>query len=143
MLYASFLIRRDITTTDPAWISLHNSPIEEIPGSSQVAAGYFGDGSTPHWGLNVNGNVTDSTKPVVVGTPALLVVKVVFGATNTISLYVNPAPGTEPAVADVATTTTNLPGFRSLAWQAGYGTNSSSLDEIRIGAAFADVTPSR
>lgn len=142
VLYLSFLMRKDSNNNQPSWIALHGSNIEEIPGSTQVAGGYFGDGSTPYWSLNVNGTITNSTKPVIVGASTLLVVKVVFGATNAVSLYVNPPAGSEPAVADASATTPNLPGFRSLAWLAGYGTNTGSLDEIRIGAAFADVTPS-
>jgi len=64
-------------------------------GSTTLGAGYFGSasktGSTAYWSLNYNGTTVQSNVPMVVNTPALLVVEMTFGATNVVNLFVNPA----------------------------------------------------
>jgi len=82
-----------------------------------------------------------STVPVVDNTPAFLVAKVDFGATNTVTLYVNPAPGSTPTGSPVIGTTTSNIEFKTLGMAFGSGSNQMGLDEIRFGMSYADVAP--
>ena len=89
---------------------------------------------------------SDTTITATVGQTYFLVVRVDFAAgaaanPDTFKLYVNPTPGgTEPAVAS-ATMSYNLGVQNGLAIQSGNGAQVS-VDEIRIGTTYADVTPS-
>ena len=77
--------------------------------------------------------------PTVVGTTALLVVRMEFLAGNDLfTLHVNPKPGDpEPASGAVKTDldlgVVNVLGI--------YSTGAFAVDEIRIGNSFAEVTP--
>ncbi len=82
-----------------------------------------------------------STVPVVDNTPAFLVAKVEFGATNTVTLYINPAPGNAPTGTPVIGTTTSNIEFQTLGMAFGVGSNQMGLDEIRFGTSYADVAP--
>lgn len=82
-----------------------------------------------------------STVPVVDNVPAFLVAKVEFGATNTVSLYINPAPGDAPTGTPVTGTTTSDIEFKTLGMTFGVGSDQMGLDEIRFGTSYADVAP--
>ncbi len=70
---------------------------------------------------------------------SLLVFRIDFlGGSENINLYVNPALNAEPATASATTTKTNqllLDSFRIQSADAG------TLDELRFGTTYADVTP--
>ena len=77
--------------------------------------------------------------PTVVGQTALLVVRADFLAGNDLfTLYVNPAPGAPEPTAGVTKADLNLGSVSRLGI---YSTGAFSVDEIRLGASYADVTP--
>ena len=148
-LYMSALLRKDSNNDQEVSLSLHDSGLAwcSACASSVVGAGYFGSysntGGTRYWSLKVGGSVYTSNIPVNVCETTLLVLRIDFGATTTVSLYVNPTSpgGSEPTTANVQQSTTNTVTIQSLAYYGGDGTNQSSLDEIRFGSNFAAVTP--
>jgi len=80
-----------------------------------------------------------STTPVVVGTTALLVVKIQSqaGSNSVVTLYVDPIPGQSEPQAQFVKTDLGLGGASQIEI---FG--SAIFDEIRIGTTFADVVPS-
>jgi Fibronectin type III domain len=100
------------------------------------------------WTLNEwNGSTTLSslTYPSftsAVGATTLVVIKVNYASSaTTYTVYLNPTPGTHPAPTDgLALTTSTAQKFTGLTF---YGGNAASLsiDEMRIGGTYADVTP--
>ena len=143
--YASFLLRRDVVGPDP----LSNGPDyggvvfgdENSPNSLFV--GKPGGGNLLNYALEngVGAGQISSTQPEVLGATALLVVRFDFTATNdTVRLYVNPAGGAEPAVADAIKSDLNLSTFVGVSISTGAAARWS-VDEIRVGITFADVTP--
>ncbi len=112
----------------------------DAPGFADLAAGYPG-GSLP-WGIDQiggTGRVSSDVQPVV-GTPALLVLKMEFGAgfqADRITLFLNPKSPTEPATGLVKQDM-NTGLISRLALQSG---GAFSVDEIRLGTDYADVVP--
>jgi hypothetical protein len=106
-------------------------------------------GNTVYWtlgsglcGINHDCTVYQRTsKPVVANQAVLCVVKFEFesGSAN-VSLYVNPSSlgGAAPPSADAQVTVSSDLTFRAVAFE---GSGRSSMDEIRFGESFADVTP--
>ncbi|MBX9579216.1 MAG: PEP-CTERM sorting domain-containing protein [Gemmataceae bacterium] len=77
--------------------------------------------------------------PVVVGETALLVLKAEFlPGHDRFTLYVNPTPGGPEPGAGAVNTALDLPTVTGLTI---YSTGAFSVDEIRVGMTFADVTP--
>jgi hypothetical protein len=142
--YASFLLRRDTVGPDPG----NNGPDygglvfgdENNPNSLFV--GKPGGGTLANYALeNGNGNgQVSSTRPEVLGTTALLVVRFDFTAGNdTFRLYVNPTPGEiEPSVADATKTDLNIASLVGVSISTGAAA-TWSVDEIRVGNTFLDV----
>ncbi|MES1258059.1 MAG: hypothetical protein ABUS51_06500, partial [Acidobacteriota bacterium] len=115
-LYFGMLMRKDANTDDEMSVTLHpggNSPW--WAGTPGVSVGHFGGGSNAngnrYWSLRLDGTILRTGVPVVVGTPAFLVVRMDFGAgggaSSGVSLYVNPPAGTLPASPDASASTTN------------------------------------
>ena len=150
-IWISALMRKDISNSQPIWLNLDAQSNTNAWNVSpdNVGMGYFGGSGTHYWGLAYNTSsgtpVTTvvSTVPVVVGTPALLVMSVTFGATNVVNLYVNPASlgGAAPATPSATYSTTSSLAFESLAFYGGSGSGMSSIGNIRVGTSFAAVTP--
>lgn len=72
------------------------------------------------------------------------VLKVEFGVTDKVSLFLNPTVGgTEPGTASASLTTPANEDliFVSFATFLGYGANCNYLDEVCFGSTWADVTP--
>lgn len=141
-------MRKDAANDEENRIVLHADGIVWNGGMPCVSMGYFGAnsniGGARYWTLKVGtGSYYKTAVPVTIGQTALLALKIVFGPTNTISLYVNPGSlgGEEPAAADASASTTSGIAFKSLAFYGGSSTNQSSIDEIRFGGTYADVTP--
>jgi hypothetical protein len=154
-LWMSVLMRKDAVTQDELYGALHSGSLDWWVSTPGVEVGYFGwdsyvsSTSTGYWSLKIDGVVHQSTTPVVIGQAALLVVRMDFGATTTISFYVNPPVGsTPPSSPDVHVTTTNSMAFQNFAYAGGYNTNQISLDEIRLAGDYNtlltsnDVIPS-
>lgn len=83
---------------------------------------------------------TPTASPVVLNQTALLVVRADLGpAFDSFRLYVNPTPGApEPTFAAATLNSLDLGTVTGLVL---YSTGAHSLDEIRWGETFADVTP--
>jgi Ca2+-binding RTX toxin-like protein len=84
------------------------------------------------------GQVASGTTAVV-GETVLLVAKIQLSAGNdTVTLYVNPTPGgPEPASGTVK----NDSNYNTINTVTLYSTGAFSLDELRFGDTYADVTP--
>jgi chitodextrinase len=125
-------------------VSFNNSGVSWYGENStkKVAFGAFG-GS--YWGLAFGFETTQvqhlSTLPIVNNVPVFLVAKLDFGATNIVTLYLNPAPGNAPTGTPVIATTTMNLDFRNLGTTYTYDGDKMGLDEIRFGANYADVAP--
>jgi len=147
-LYFSAMMRKDANTQEENSLMFHTNSITWNTSAPLVAMGYFGANSetsgTKYWTLKIGtGTYYKSNVPITIGQTALLVMKVVFGSTNTVSLFVNPGSlgGTEPGSSNASGTTTSSIAFKSLAYYGGNTTNQSSIDEIRFGDTFGIVTP--
>jgi fibronectin type 3 domain-containing protein len=156
-IWISFMMRVDGNTGDIAAIiptAQSGSNVWDV-NPNNVAVGYFGSlsetGSTGYWSLQENTNqnnlgsatVIKTSVPVVIGTPALLVMSITFGSTNTVNLYVNPTTlgGSAPSTPSATYSTTSSLAFQGLAYYGGIGTGESSLGDLRVGATYAAVTP--
>ncbi len=86
------------------------------------------------------GSQIASPLQAISGQSALLVVRADFGTggTDRFTLYADPTPGGPEPLAGVVKSDLRLGGFRAVTL---YSTGAFSLDEIRIGTTFADVTP--
>ena len=145
-LWMSVLLRKDNMAPDSFYLALHSGSVdywESVPG---VDVGYFGSDSQvngiPYWGLRLNNTLYLSGVRVAQGQPALLVLEIQFGSTNTVSLFVNPALNNgpvQPANPDVQATTTNPLSFQSVAYASGSVANESSIDEIRFASNYTSV----
>jgi hypothetical protein len=143
-VWLSFLLREDgspssgdinalfLTSRNIAWVT-----------ETGIGIGYFG--TSPYWGLQLNGGTAVlSSVPVQQGQAVLMVVSITFGATNQINLYVNPALGSGvPATPSAQLTTASNVAFQSLSYLGGYTANKSSLGTIRFGTSYGAVTPAQ
>ena len=143
-VWLSFLLREDgnpssgdinalfLTSRNIAWVT-----------ETGIGIGYFG--TSPYWGLQLNsGAPVLSSAPVQQGQAVLMVVSITFGATNQISLYVNPTLGSGvPSTPSAQLTTASSVGFQSLSYLGGYTSNKSSLGTIRFGTSYGAVTPAQ
>ena len=144
-IWLSFLLREDASPTNGQINALFlnnygngNSWVPQVG----IGVGYFG--GTAQWGLQLNnGTPVLSGVPIVQGQTNLLVLSVTFGATNQVNLFVNPTSlgGSAPVTPSATFSTTSNVAFQSISYLGGYGTNISSLADIRIGATYAAVTP--
>ncbi|MEZ4983636.1 MAG: PKD domain-containing protein [Saprospiraceae bacterium] len=149
-LWVSVLLQRNTGNLDEVAIDLHNSEIVTCPQCSndnRISVGFFGDQSVvngvPRWSLLVNGTVINTNVAAVTGTPAFIVLRLVFGAAATqVDMYVNPAslgnsnPGT-PAISHQSTPVQ----FRSLSFYGGNEPGRGTLDEIRFATSYSCVAP--
>lgn len=98
------------------------------------------------WGLKIGATEYLSTVPIVDNELAFLVCKIEFGAVSgaTVSLYVNPAPGTAPTGTPITQTTTDDLSFRylQLGTVADGTAGSMAADELRLATTYALVAPS-
>ncbi|MDZ4797814.1 MAG: fibronectin type III domain-containing protein, partial [Bryobacteraceae bacterium] len=135
-VYVSLLMRKDTAADDDMSVTLHSgsSPAWFATGST-ISVGYFG--GTQYWSLKVNGALVRSTVPITVGQSASLVVRVTFGSTNVVSLFVDPPASSLPAAAAAEVSTAASVSFRSLAFYGGSGSGQSSIDELRFTDAWS------
>ena len=118
--------------------------------NSNLAFGYFGISSNSHdsitgqryWSVQCGNDTVRSNVKVVLNQPTLIVMRVSYSATDTVSLWVNPTNlgGTAP-VPNLKTTTANSLVFTYLGYNPGYWAGQGACDEIRIGQSYASVTP--
>jgi hypothetical protein len=130
-LYLSFLAQLT-TSTGYAGLSLFQGVTENL---------FLGAPNTrTFWGIDPKAGgsgVAVSTTPTT--TLSLLVYRIDFAATTTISLYVNPTLGIEPATPAITAT---RPSFTwdTIRIQSGNG-SVGAIDEIRIGTDYGSVAP--
>jgi hypothetical protein len=107
----------ELFTGKPGADAIHNYVVEDRGGSLQVASG---------------------TAPTP-GEAALLVLKAEFAAGNdTFTLYMNPVPGGPEPLSGTVKSNSDVGLVNGLTF---YSTGAFSIDEIRVGETFADVTP--
>jgi hypothetical protein len=147
-LWMSMMIRKDAANDQECWVMQHADQTVTWPQNApRVGVGYFGaasnTGGTRYWSVKVGATVVKSNVALTVGQTALLVVKVTYGATTTVDLYVNPASlgGAAPGTANATTSTTSSMAWINLGYYAGDAFSQSSIDEIRFGTSYAVVTP--
>lgn len=115
----------------------------ETAGEPELFIGKPGGGAIGNYVLEDRGGSGQSVSNYLTtpGETALLVVKAEFTpiGNDRFTLYVNPVPGMpEPASASVIKSDANVGSVTGL---TVYSTGAFSLDEIRLGTTFADVTP--
>jgi len=94
------------------------------------------------WSLSIDGVLTSSGITTVKGKTALIVCKLNFEIDGTrLSLYVNPILGVTPTTANATGKSAVPQYFNSIAFYLGNGPANISIDELHIGATYADVTP--
>jgi len=159
VLWLSALMRKDTADNNRLLLFTGNNSANLNVGGSNLGFGFCGDfasttvvNGTRYWSLQVRNAANSSfdcvrsNVPVATGQAALLVLKCTFGATDRLDLFVNPSSlgGAEPAMPDATWITTGATdiNFHTLGYSGGTsGANQSSMDEIRFGRTFADVTP--
>ncbi len=140
--YISFLLRPEGTLGQGALNGFFGVTLETQGGSEpQLFIGKPGGGAVNRYVLENRGGANQVASGVapVVGEPVLLVVKAEFSAGNDrFTLFVDPTPGgIEPASGTVKSDA-NVGLITGLTL---YSTGAFSIDELRVGTTFADVTP--
>ena len=108
---------QDLFVGKPGGGAVHEYVIEDRGGSGQLSSGV----------------------PVVIGQTAFFVVKAEFRAgVDIFTLYANPAPGEPEPANGVIKSDRDLGAVTRVGI---YSTGAFEVDEIRIGATYADVTP--
>lgn len=107
----------------------------------------FGDGSTTFtlsntattWALN---GTAATNAALALNTPTLIVLRFDFaaGATDSISMWVNPTLGAALGTPNASVSALNFAGFSFMQTRAAVA-NAMTLDEIRVGTSLAAVTP--
>jgi uncharacterized protein YjdB len=94
------------------------------------------------WAIKTSGTYYSSGVTATVGTVYFLVAKVTFESDKTdISLFVNPDLSIEPTNALVSGSTTASLNICSIGAYLSSNSSTISIDELRLGASFKDVTP--
>jgi len=155
VVWASFMLRKDVNNQSPNAVTFHPSNIPWFTGGTpRLSVGYiggeFGPGLSDVGGgkfiaIEFVGSATVSAVtpvPVVIGQTNLIVLKFDFDA-DQVSLYVDPSTlgGPPPASPTAVLAMEDGFGIRSIGWYAGRDPGSGSLDEIRMGTTYASVTP--
>ena len=143
-LWFSVIIKPTSNNKD-CYVSFSDESISWLNNTAKSHLLSFGSFGGPNWGFAIghdaNRAVTQSTVSVVNNTPAFIVGKVEFNATNNISVYINPAPGLSPNVTAITGTTSNSLLFQALSANFSSGSLKMAMDEIRFGKSYADVAP--
>jgi chitodextrinase len=135
-LWFSMLVRPDVNGDFQIWLNSSHIAWETKSGNLNIIR------SAGKWGLGINGTNTLSSIDATVGSTYLIAAKVNFASSNTtITLYVNPTLGVTPATAAATASSTSPLLFYSIGMYLNSNANSVSIDEMRIGKTFADVTP--
>jgi len=134
-IYLSFLVSYAGPTNSYMGVNLFSG---NTGGSTGSSVAYIGKGSNNvNWGLE-NVAASQYSDTAATATTTLLVLKIDFGATSTLSLFVDPDLGQgEPTTADAVATRVGL-NFNAIRFVSG---GAGSIDEFRMGTTFADVAP--
>ena len=129
--YLSFLVRPEDEIHPYGWFGL-------VFGFTPLFVGKPGNGN-PHYvveSLGGQGQVSTGV-PAVLGETALVVVRIDFGP-DTVTVYVNPEPGAPEPATGAVKSDVDLGTFWALEI---YSSGAFSIDELRVGETFEDVTP--
>jgi MYXO-CTERM domain-containing protein len=138
--YASFLLRPEGQLHAGAFNGFFGVVLEQ-PGEPELYVGKPGGGAVDRYVLEDRGGGLQvaSTTIAEVGETVLLVLKAQFTAGNDqFTLYVNPVPGAPEPAAGLVKNNSNVSTVAGLTL---YSTGAFSIDELRLGETFADVTP--
>jgi hypothetical protein len=138
--YLSFLLRPEGQLHAGAFNGFLGVVLEQ-PVEPELFVGKPGGAAINRYVLEDRGGSLQisSGVPTVVGETVFLVLKAQFTAGNDqFTLYMNPVPGApEPATGTVK----NNSNAGTVAGLTIYSTGAFSIDELRLGETFADVTP--
>ena len=138
-LYMSLLMRQDVITGDEMSVTLHPGANPAwFVNSPGVAVGYFG--GSAFWSLKLDGTVHPTTVPLVQGQTVLLVLRIDFGTSSAVSLYVNPSLDSLPSTPNATAATMNSISFQSAAYYGGSGVGQSSIDQIRFAGSYSGLS---
>ncbi len=153
-LWLSALVRKDSDDDVQLAVSLVNADDVSNVNNLRVGMGYYAtpsnNGGQRYWSMLVNNPGTDNftfvrgNVPITNGVPALLVMRIQFGATDQLDLFVNPPLGGAAPVTPAATRSTTGGAnilFRTVAFWSSANQNNAAMDELRLGDTFAAVTP--
>ncbi len=103
------------------------------------SANFYVSNTTTGWSLN---GTNATAAPLALNTPTLFVMRFDFaaGATDNISLWVNPALGVALGSPNATVTAANFPGLANVQTRAAV-VNAMTFDELRVGTSLAAVTP--
>lgn len=139
-VYVSFLVQPQGTVGDGTFDGFFGLTLNGSLGN-ELFIGKPGGGATTEYAMENRGGAGQvaSGVPTVAGRTALLVVKAQFlpGA-DMFTLYVNPRPGSTEPTAGVVKSDLDLGTVSALGI---YSTGAFTIDEIRVGTSFSDVTP--
>ena len=138
--YFSVVLRPEGTLGAGAFNGFFGVTLESA-GEPELYFGKPGDGAIGQYVVEDRGGAGQVSSGVaaVVGQAALLVLKAQFNAGNDVfTLYVNPTPGAPEPVAGAVKSDSNVGPVTGL---TVYSTGAFSVDELRMGDTFADVTP--
>lgn len=95
-----------------------------------------------NWALSTaGGTIQDTGIAATVGETFLMVLKISYGATDDVALFVNPELHTIPTSPDAEVTGAADLQFKSLKFYPGTDVQQGTLDELRIGTSYASVVP--
>ena len=153
-LWVSALLRREVNDATQMALSLVNADDIADLNNIRVGVGYYGASSDNagqrFWTLLVNNPGVDnftfvrSAIPITNGVPVLAVLRIQFGPTDQMDLFINPALGGAAPVTPAATRSSaggaNIL-LRTLGFWSSANNSNATIDEIRLGASFLSVTP--
>ncbi len=137
-------------------VALSFANADDLANTSNIrmGVGYYGASSDNagqrFWTLLVNNPPTDNftflrtAVPITNGVPVLAVLRIQFGVTDQIDLFINPAiGGAAPATPSASRSTSGGANilFRTLGFWTSANNSNASIDEIRLGDSFLAVTP--
>jgi hypothetical protein len=138
--YLSFLVRPEGTLNAGAFNGFFGLYLDGT--NDDLFVGKPGGGTLSNYVLEERGGSiqSPSSQPVILNQTAFLVLRADFTAgSDTFRLYVNPTPGAlEPTFASATESALDLGSVSGIVL---YSTGAHSIDEIRWGETYADVTP--
>lgn len=135
-LWMAWLARRDGSTSNE--VALHQN---HVPWFENSTTRVSVRSQSERWVLAANGTTLDTGVASTAGQSFLMLLRLDYGATDTVTLYINPEPGQPlPPHAARITGASDL-RFSALMWYPGPQPSQGSLDEIRIGTSPAAVLP--
>jgi hypothetical protein len=138
--YLSFLLRPEGQLHGGAFNGFFGLVLEQ-PSEPELFVGKPGGGAIDRYVLEDRGGGLQvaSSNVTVVGQTVFLVLRAQFNAGNDLfTLYINPVPGGSEPAAGVVKNNSNMSTVAGLTL---YSTGAFSIDELRLGETFADVTP--